>query len=216
MKAIIFDLDGTIIANEKAYGEAFGSLLSEMGAKDLPSYPHIGGIGVEENWPILLKKYNVSSDKSANWLSNETQSRYLSKLESIEFKKGYEDYFAKVKQSGLRTALATSNYTDATKKVLEFLGIENAFDAVVTGDMVKTKKPDPEIFLKASNLLGVASNECLVIEDSVAGVEAAINAGMHVVGIYRDAAHAKELKAAKILIKDFNDTLLWKVTNQAS
>jgi beta-phosphoglucomutase len=86
-----------------------------------------------------------------------------------------------IRKDGVKVGLASSSKNAAT--VLELLGIEKEFDAVVDGNMITHTKPHPEIFLKAAARLGLKPDECIVIEDAVAGVEAAVRAGMKCVGI---------------------------------
>ncbi len=202
--AVIFDLDGTVLDNEDEYGAAFKKVLENLGAEVKTDYPHVGGIGVEENWPGLLKKYNLKTDKDLNQLTSETQKEYLKLLPKVRVKKGLEEFIKQLRQDGIKTALATSNVWFILERVFEELPIEGLFDSVATGEEVKNKKPAPDLFLTAADKLDAAPEECLVIEDSVSGVRAAHNAGMRVIAIARDDKYAKELKDAELVIGDYN------------
>jgi HAD superfamily hydrolase (TIGR01509 family) len=84
---------------------------------------------------------------------------------------------------GSRVALATMSYRPQVLRVLEVLGLSDAFDFVATRDDVEQGKSDPEIYLLVARVLEVAPTDCLVIEDSPAGVKAALAAGMSVVAV---------------------------------
>jgi beta-phosphoglucomutase len=214
MKTAIFDLDGTVVSNEDAYGQAFAEVLRKFGAKHVSYYPYIGGIGVEENWFILKKEYKLDPDLPVKELSLQTQKAYLERINEIKIKPGFDDFAEKVREKGIKTALATSNDSRITDLVLVKLKIKSLFDVIVTADMVANKKPDPEIFILASTKAAVEPFECTVFEDSVAGIEAAFKASMKVVGIWRNSLHKSELKkaGASLLVNDFTDSRLELLT----
>ena len=203
ISAVIFDLDGTVLDNEDEYGAAFRTILRLLGKKVEKKYPHIGGIGVKENWPRLLAKYKIKTKKTFEELTLETQNEYLKRIGEVTLKKGFEDFVADLKNSGISCALATSNAWWIVEAISEIHPLSHFFDTITTGEEVDFKKPDPDLFLLTAQKIGVESSECLVIEDSNAGIEAAHRAGMKAIGIYRDRNHAQELKEADLLIRNF-------------
>lgn len=205
LAAVIFDLDGTVLDNEDEYGEAFRQVLKSLGKKVKAKYPHTAGIGVKENWPRLLAKYRLKTDRSVEELAQRTQSAYLKLLPKVESKKGFEKFIKDLKDSGIMTALATSNAWWIVEEVLEKLNLERFFDVVTTGEEVDYKKPDPDLFLLTAKKLGLEPDEILVIEDSQAGIEAAHRAGMKVVGMARNRKHAKELAGADLVVTSYLD-----------
>ena len=204
ISAVIFDLDGTVLSNEDEYGAAFKKVLESLGAKVDTNYPQTGGIGVKENWPGLLKKYKVKTDKTLDELASETQKEYLNLLNRVTVKEGFEDFVKSLKQEGLKIALATSNVWFIVGRVFEEIPIEGLFDSVTTGEEVVNKKPAPDLFLIAADKLDAVPEECLVIEDSESGIEAAHEAGMKVIAITRDNKHAKTLKDAELIVRSYN------------
>lgn len=203
--AVIFDLDGTVLDNEDEYGASFKKVLESLGAKNVPDYPHVRGIGVKENWPVLLEKYKIKTKKSSEELAHLTQEAYVKKMDSVTLKKGLEDFVHSLKEGGTKTALATSNDWWIVKEIFDKLKLAHFFDAVVTGEEVRFKKPDPDLFLAAADKLGVEPKECLVIEDAASGIEAAKKAGMKVWGVAGDKARAKELKGADMVVLGYNE-----------
>lgn len=203
LSAVIFDLDGTVVEDEDEWGEAFGKILKGLGAKNIPTYPHIGGIGIEENWPILLKKFNIKTNKSPQDLAAETRREYNSLTKRVTLKKGFKNFVEDLKRAGIKTAIATSSTWDSVERIFDTLEMWGYFDSITTGEEVTNKKPDPQIFEIASEKLGVDPENILVFEDSPAGIEAAHLAGMKVIGVYRNKAHRKSLTKADKLVKDF-------------
>ena len=103
--------------------------------------------------------------------------------------------------------VAVGSASKNTPMILKRVGILNLFDAVADGNNVKKAKPDPEVFLKAAEMLGINPGNCVVFEDAVAGVQAAINAGMMCIGI----GSPKILTDAHIVIHGLNEMNLTKL-----
>jgi HAD superfamily hydrolase (TIGR01509 family) len=201
--AVIFDLDGTVLANEDEYGAAFRIILARLGKKVNKAFPHVGGIGVKENWPILLSRYEIKTRKTIEELSRATQDEYLKLLRGVKVKRGFAEFIARLQKENISTALATSNDLWILEQVFEELSLDKYFKVTTTGEEVENKKPSPDLFLLTARKLGVNSRDCLVIEDSQAGIEAAKLSGMKVIGMARDATHAKSLIGADIVVGSF-------------
>ncbi len=183
ISAVIFDLDGTVIDSEGQWAEAFRKVLKKLKAKIDEKHPQIGGIGVEANWRLLSKKYNLDPGVSIDQLTSETNQEFIKLIPEIQISPGFMEFIEGVKENGVLTALATSTEWYIVEKVFDRLPLGDLFDSVTTGEEVINKKPEPDIFLKAANKLGVKAQECLVIEDAASGVKAARLAGMKVIGI---------------------------------
>jgi HAD superfamily hydrolase (TIGR01509 family) len=205
--AVIFDLDGTVIADEFVYGAAFKSILQKLGVKVESRYPQKGGIGVRENWVRMMKKYDIKTNKSISEIAKDTQDEYLKHIGDVELKNGFVTFIESIRRDGILTALATSNEWFVVEKILEIFSIDKYFDTVTTGEEVRFKKPDPDIFLVTADKLGVDRKSCVVIEDSVAGIKAAHAAGMKTVALYRSVKHKRKLSSANLVIKDFTDLM---------
>jgi HAD superfamily hydrolase (TIGR01509 family) len=204
IKAVIFDLDGTVLDNEDEYGEAFRKVLKSLGKNINLKYPHVGGIGVEENWPILIRKYKVKTNKKVHELAGDTQENYLSLLKKVDFKPGFLDFIKKLKKDRILCALATSNIWLVLEKIIDRFNLEGYFDCMTTGEEVVNKKPYPDIFNLTLEKLLIDSDYCLVIEDSAAGIEAAHRAGLKVVALARNSSHKKSLNKADKIVSSYN------------
>lgn len=204
-KAAIFDLDGTVVADEEEYGEAFNRILRRFGIETGSSYPHVAGIGVEENWEIFKGKYKSKISKSVKELSQDTQKEYLKLLEKVNLKGGFVEFVKTIRGEGVRTALATSNSWFVVDKILEKLDLGVYFDYITTAEEVDHKKPNPQIFEITIEKLGLLPKECVVFEDSRAGLVAAKSLGIKVVAFYRGEEHRKALKKADIIVRNYTE-----------
>lgn len=204
ISAVIFDLNGTILEDEDEYGKAFNKVLKNLGVDSKAEYPHERGIGVKENWKKLLEKYNIHTDKNPDMLTKETQDAYLEEIGSLNLRAGFDDFIEKLKESGIQIALATSNTWEQTDKILDIIDLQDVFDVVTTGDEVIYNKPDPYVFTVTADKLGVERSDCLVLEDSPAGIEAAKRAGMKVIAIASDDGLDK-ISKADLIVESFSE-----------
>jgi beta-phosphoglucomutase len=94
---------------------------------------------------------------------------------------GSVKFIKEVRSANIRTAIGSASKN--TPMILERVGIKDLFDAVADGNNISKAKPDPEVFLKAAEMVSVKPEECVVFEDAVAGVQAGLNAGMMCIGI---------------------------------
>ena len=204
--AAIFDLDGTVIADEGVYADAFSSILSNLGVANPHKYPHKGGIGVAENWPYLLSKYKVKTAKTVAELTAQTQKYFLEHINEVEVKQGFPEFVDELRENSIATALATSNEWFVVEAIMDELSLPSYFDCIVTGEEAP-KKPDPGLFVLAASKLAVDPPDCMVFEDSEAGVAAAKQAGMQVVGLARDSVHKSELSGADYIVFGFDEIM---------
>lgn len=202
--AVIFDLDGTVLDNESVYCAAFESVLQKYKVSFGKSCPHVPGIGLKENWEKFKEAYNLPSEISASQFAHETQEAYQARMPEISVRSGFFELYEKLEKEGIRVALATSNDWWLVEDELEDLNLHKYFETIVTGDEVLHKKPAPDIYLEMARKLGVSSEECVVIEDAKAGVEAAKEAGMVAVAILGKDAKPEDFPKADLHIRSFN------------
>lgn len=205
ISAVIFDLDGTVLDNEDEYGKAFNKVLKSLGFNSGTDYPQVGSIGVHENWPILIAKYNIKTNKTIERLARATQDAYLEQINQITLKPGIEEFIKNLKAGGIQTALATSNNWFIVQEDFDRLKLDHFFDCVVTAEEVLEKKPAPDLFLKAAEKLSVEPEKCLVVEDAPAGVKAAHAAGMKVIGLARNDETEDNLIEADLVVRNYDE-----------
>ncbi|HJZ05969.1 hypothetical protein A2634_01320 [Candidatus Amesbacteria bacterium RIFCSPHIGHO2_01_FULL_48_32] len=200
IQAVIFDLDGTVLDNESQWEAAFRAGVDSYQStvvqlvRQPNGWVHEPGIGLERNW----LKITEGDVEMARKLAAETKAKYVSSVadNGLGLRDGVVEVVEKVKERGWRTALATSSLWHVVERELEELSLQLAFDVTVTGDEVLLPKPDPEIYTLTAQKLGLEPVECLVIEDAVAGVRSAVEAGCPVVALASDYAPGKLLTAA--------------------
>ena len=186
MTACIFDLDGVIVDTAKYHFLAWKRLAMELGvALTLEDNEKLKGVGRLESLNIILSMGQIElSNEEKEQLAQKKNSwfvEYIQAMKEEEIFPGAKNLFQELRIQQIKVGLASSSKN--AKTVLKLLNIENEFEVVVDGNMISQSKPDPEIFLKAAALLKVSPEECIVVEDAEAGVEAAKSAGMKCVGI---------------------------------
>lgn len=114
-------------------------------------------------------------------------------------------------QAGIAKAIATSAERANVDFILDSVGLHHQFEVVVDSSMISRGKPDPEVFLKAAQLIQVNPSDCIVLEDSLKGIEAALRARMKVIGV-GTTHHVAELTEAHYVINDFSELTFQKIS----
>ena len=210
-KAVIFDLDGVLVTTDDCHYLAWKKLADEENIYfDRDINERLRGISRMESLEIVLEKAEKQySDEEKKEMAERKNSYYVSLVKEIDQSAlidGAIEFISYVKENSLKTAIGSSSKN--TNLILSQTGIDSMFDAIADGNIIIKSKPDPEVFLKAAELLGIEPCDCLVCEDADAGIEAAINAGMDVlaVGYAKDnnkaTYSADNLKAAFNIIEN--------------
>ena len=196
LKAVIFDVDGTLLDTERIYMKAWKEAAAELGY-----------VMTDE---ILRKTRAVNTKDAARIFETEIGNGFsyqqarpirvriaeeIIKRESPILKPGVTELLDFLKQKGIRLSVASSTNLQGTKEHLAESEILDWFEVVVGGDMVVNGKPHPDIFLKAAELLHVEPQECMVVEDSPAGIRAACAAGIKAVLVPDQATITEEIIA---------------------
>jgi len=184
--ACIFDLDGVIVDTAKYHFLAWKRLADQLGINFTErDNERLKGISRMESLEIILRigKIKANPDLKAKYadLKNNLYLDYISKMTQEEILPGSLEFIHELRNSGIRVAIGSASKN--TPLILERTGIKVLFDAISDGNLVKKAKPDPEVFIKAADLMGIEPGKCVVFEDAIAGVQAAINAGMFCIGI---------------------------------
>lgn len=184
MEAVIFDLDGLLADTEIISLKVYQELLADFGipfTEETYSREY-SGHREEENVQRFLDTYDLpwNFDQTLEKVY-ELEARILAK--GVNLKKGAKNLLAFLQREGLPIALATSSVESRARMILDSNGILSLFDHLVFAKDVKRSKPYPDIFLKACSDLNVLPENCLVLEDSEAGIEAASRAGIPVICI---------------------------------
>ena len=185
-KAIIFDLDGVIVNTAKYHFIAWKKIADELGIPFTQKENELlKGVSRVKSLDIILALDNRQLDEAKkNSLLTQKNNYYLSliaQLKPDDMLPGIRELLTDLKRENIPFALGSASKN--ARKILSALQIEELFTAIVDGNDVSKAKPDPEVFLSASKKMDVAPENCIVIEDAQAGIEAAKNAGMYSIGI---------------------------------
>ena len=184
MEAVIFDLDGLLADTEIISLKVYQELLEDFGipfTEETYSREY-SGHREEENVQRFLDTYDLpwNFDQTLEKVY-ELEAQILAK--GVNLKKGAKNLLAFLQREGIPIALATSSVESRARMILDRNGILSLFDHLVFAKDVKRSKPYPDIFLKACRDLNVLPENCLVLEDSEAGIEAAYRAGIPIICI---------------------------------
>jgi beta-phosphoglucomutase len=183
-RAVIFDIDGTIVDNMHLHAEAFAVFAERHGLPALTTddRARLDGRRNSEIFPILFNR-EVPRDE---WLAYEEEKEGLYRELSrgrLQPMNGLHDFIARLRHDGIKVALATSAPRLNVEHTLGELGLAGDFPIIVRGDEVGRGKPAPDVFIEAAKRLDVQPHDCLVFEDAPIGVEAAKAAGMPVAAL---------------------------------
>ncbi len=186
MKAFIFDLDGVIVFTDKFHYQAWKKMADNMGIYfDETINNRLRGVSRAESLEIILEKYDgtLSDEKKAELMEekNNTYRELLKTMDPEDVTDAVRNTLKKLREAGYKLAIGSSSKN--AKFILERVGLLDAFDAISDGTNITRSKPDPEVFVKAGELLGIEASKCVVVEDAYAGIDAAKAAGMEAVGI---------------------------------
>ena len=212
VKAVFFDMDGLVLDTEKLYtrfwqeaGIAMGYPMTKEHALGMRSLNRDAGLSKMQSYFGESVDYDGTRKKRI-----ELMDAFIQK-EGVEVKPGLDVLLHYLKEQGIKTAITTSSPLERTISYLSMVGLEHSFDKIITGYMVKKGKPEPDIYLYASQQFGLVPSECIVLEDSPAGITAAYRAGCMPVMIPDQDEPTKELEQmlfAKVERLDFVVDLL--------
>ena len=175
-KGVIFDLDGVICTTDEYHYAAWKEMADGLCIYfDRSINNRLRGVSRRESLEIILERYDgVMSEAKKEEILTHKNNIYLNLLQSMSPKdldKSVLDTLDKIRAKGLKLSIGSSSKN--AKIILEKIGLGGFFDAISDGNSIINSKPDPEVFLKAAAMIGLAPDGCLVVEDAIAGAEAA-------------------------------------------
>ncbi len=186
IKGVIFDLDGVIVDTAKFHFLAWKKLANDLGFdftelqnEELKGVSRVRSLEKILEWGNTSLSKDEFAQKMA--LKNDNYLSYLTNMSSADILPGVSKVISFLMEHKVPFALGSASKN--ARPILEKTDLINKFHAIVDGNDVSKAKPDPEVFIIAAEKIGVAQENCLVFEDSVAGVQAANIAGMISVGI---------------------------------
>lgn len=186
-KGVIFDLDGVLVSTDELHYQAWKKLAGELGITefDREDNKRQKGVSRMESLEIVLKKGSKEfSEEEKHMLAekkNDYYKEYLLELDGSAVLKDVKEALVMLKEKGI--LLAVGSVSRNAPVILERTGLLPYIDKVSCGLDITRSKPDPEVFLVAAGKLGLKPEECIVVEDSQAGIKAARSAGMKSLGV---------------------------------
>ncbi|MDK2964784.1 beta-phosphoglucomutase [uncultured Clostridium sp.] len=186
IKAVIFDLDGVIISTDEYHYLAWKRLADETGLYfDRNMNSALRGVSRLESLNIILSRQGRQmSETDKLQLTDKKNSyykEYLEHLSSASLTEDTANALTSLRKHGYLLAIGSSSKN--ARLILDRIGCGTYFDVVVDGNDIKRSKPDPEVFELAAKRLGIFPENCIVVEDSEAGIEAAVACGMRAAAV---------------------------------
>jgi len=202
IKACLFDLDGVVVDTARYHYIAWNKIAEELGFHfSEQDNERLKGVSRMESLNILLDVGRINIDSAQKIeLAEKKNNLYVSYIRQMtpdEILPGVIRFLDELHKNNLLIALGSASKN--AMFILDKIGLAQKFDAVIDGNKVSRAKPDPEVFLKGASELGVSPVNCLVFEDAQAGIDAARNGGMSVIGIGK----GENLKNADFVIPGF-------------
>jgi beta-phosphoglucomutase len=213
IRAVIWDLDGVILDSAEEHRRAWHRLAQDEGIAftDADFWATFG----KRNNDIIPHYWPVTSAEHLQQLADRKETYFREFVrETAAFLAGAEELMRGLHEAGFAQALASSTPIINIKLIDELLGLNRYLSALVSGETVAHGKPAPDIFLKAAQELGIPPGACVVIEDAVAGVQAAHAAAMSCIAVAGER-DLPGLRTAELMVKDLTEVTVEKVRSLA-
>ena len=206
IKAVIFDLDGVIVSTDDCHYRAWKKMADEEGIYfDREINNRLRGVSRMASLEIVLEKANREySEKEKQEMAERKNNYYkelICELTPNDILTGVTEKLDELKENGIKIAIGSSSKN--TPIILKQIGLDKYFDAVSDGNNITHSKPDPEVFLKAAEMLGIAPENCMIVEDADAGIEAGKRAGMKTLAV--QGANGADFKAKNLAECDWKE-----------
>lgn len=201
---VIFDLDGVICSTDRYHYQAWKAVADKLGIPfDEQVNMRLRGVSRMDSLNIILENggrtMNEDEKLAVAEEKNEIYKGLLSNMTTADLSDEVKSTLLALRAAGLKLAIGSSSKN--TKRILAQIGLGDFFDAISDGTNITRSKPDPEVFLKAADFIGLSPAECLVVEDAQAGIDAAIAGGFDSAGI----GDAADCGRATYAMKGFAD-----------
>jgi beta-phosphoglucomutase family hydrolase len=213
LKAVLFDLDGTLLDNNEVHYKAWKKYLKDNGKEisDEDFKENISGRTNQDAVEHIYDKKMSQEEAEKYYLKKEEIYREMYKPD-IKAIPGLEKFLEDLDKHDVTMAIATSGIQVNIDFMFEHVPIKQYFNKIINSNDIEKGKPDPEIFLKTAEELGILPENCVVFEDSIAGVQSGKAAGMKVVAL--TTTHTKEeLGEADLVIDDYRAIDFEKLTS---
>ena len=206
IKAILFDLDGVLIETEKETFKFYQEYLKQQGVvlKD-DDFKYKAGRKSKDFWNDVLTPEQQEKIDVKKLTQLKRDAFNTDPKSYVKAMPGGKELLQTLKKEGFKLALASQNEARMIKSMMDWLGIKEYFDVILSINEIKNLKPNPEIYLLAAKKLGVTPNKCVVIEDSKDGASSAKNANMKCIGVLHPYTPLGALDTTNIKVEKLSD-----------
>ena len=185
-RGVLWDLDGTLVDSAELHWLSWRDTMAAEG-RPITYDQFVASFG-QKNDRVLAGW--LGADASPDWIrrigdAKEQEYRRLALLHGLTPLPGAAEWIHRLHEQGWKQAIASSAPGANVQVMLQALGVAPDFDAIVSAEDVTAGKPDPQVFLRAADRLGLAPHQCIVVEDAAVGIEAARRAGIRTIGVSR-------------------------------
>jgi HAD superfamily hydrolase (TIGR01509 family) len=215
IRALVFDFDGLILETETPAYQSWAEIYREHG-HELPRDRWLDYIGREAGWFDALTHLEtlVGAPFDRDTVRNRREERKTQLMATLDVMAGIRDYVSEGRRLGLRLGIASSSPRDYVHEHLDRVGLGGGWDVIVCREDAPRAKPAPDLYLRAVELLGVAANEALALEDSPNGIAAAKDAGLWVVAVPNELTAAGDLTRADCQVSSCADLSLTELVQR--
>lgn len=205
IKAAIFDMDGLMFDTESAYSLVHGAM-SERRGKIFTNEVKMTLMGKRADEVMkLLNDFWGKNERVEDLFREQDEELVKTYKNSVGKLDGLDDLIKFLDQNNIRKCIGTSSRRFLVDVLLQKHELTNAFEFIISGDMVSKGKPDPEIYNKCVDRLGVSASDCLVLEDSLNGIKAGIASGCHACAIPSEYTKQEDFSIATLVCKSLED-----------
>jgi len=202
LKGLLFDFDGVVVDSMEQHYQAWSAAFGQHNINiDRKAFFLLEGQGMQTIATLLAKQHGLGSDKTISIIREKAE--YFYTHHELRFYDYFLTMLQNLKSKDIPMAVVTGGHLERVKEVISN-HLSHFFDALVTIDDVKNGKPAPEPFLTGAKKLGLAPEECIVIENAPLGIEAAKAAGCPVVAV-KTTLGVMELARADFIAVDFRE-----------
>jgi HAD superfamily hydrolase (TIGR01509 family) len=205
IKTIIFDMDGVLINSEPVSRKVEKKLYDKYNIPyNEELIESLVGKRIENYWESIFNYYGIEPI-AVNRIAKEHEKKYLALKDEVKLMDHVEKWLKQFKNEGFKVYIASSSHVKIIEKMIKKFVIEEYIDGYVGGKLVKSGKPNPDIFEKVLEMSEMKANECIVFEDSANGIEAATSAGIKCIGFNNKNQHSQDHSKALFTITEFTD-----------
>ena len=213
-KAVLFDMDGVIVDTEPLHRKAYFKMFDDLGVEVSEEfYQSFTGYSTNKVNNILIEKFSLkqSVDELNAW-KRKYFKYYFDNDAEFDLLPGVKNLIQNYFENNIKMVLASSASMNTINWVFEKFELEQYFVGKISGDTLKESKPNPEIFMLAAEIANEPKENCIVIEDSTNGIEAAFSAGIFCVAYKSEHSKGQNYSKANKIISDFSEIDFLKMT----